>query len=538
MKRLIFLFTCLFCLFVNMNAQLSLHNWFDHHMVVQRDKVVNIWGTATPGDTVEVHFNTQTRQATVNANGDWSVQLDPMSANGNGQTLKVTNGEEIVLLQDVLIGDVWVLTGQSNMEFDLKRIHHGDVEIASAHFPEIRLLTVPYKATPDPQKCFERLNEWDGWYGRYDVKGFWLKCNPETVPTFSGLGYIFGRRVHMASQVPIGLVDVSVGGTTVEAWTTREKLLTYPENRGLIELWDERIKDNPEKAQDRNNPGAPYNAMMHPLKGAVVTGIVFHQGFNNALGDSRPKLYTKNLQLMIEGWREFFGENDLPLGIVDLSAGGQSQTLDNYGLLSLDAGAYIREAQLQAYKDLENIGFVTSYDRQVNWYHPQRKIQLGERMARWALTEYYDFDFGWKPALPVSVEKQEGTFIIGFDREVRVVDGRPISGMSLAGKDRKFYPAKAEFLVSGKDDRNRDILDHTKVLISCDQVPRPEACRYAWARNPLGNLTNAPLQERVIAVPPFRTDDWDWPEAPFVEGNTDEWKAHRAKLQEMKKKYQ
>ena len=152
---------------------------------------------------------------------------------------------------------------------------------------------MPAKADPEPQRSFLRMNEWDGWYGRYDIKGFWLICSPETVPTFSALGYVFGRRVHMASQVPIGLVDISWGGTTIEGWISHEWLLKVPENQGLLDLWEERIRQDPEKAFDRNNPGASYNGMMVPLKGMALKGIIWHQGFSNALGDSRPKLYTK-----------------------------------------------------------------------------------------------------------------------------------------------------------------------------------------------------------------------------------------------------
>ena len=534
MKR-IFLLIMLFVAFATANGQLALHSSFGDHMVLQREKPVKIWGTAPAKDTVEVSFANQVQTAYADDQGLWHVFLDPLTACRTGQTLKVTCKQEAVLLQDVLVGDVWLLTGQSNMEFDLARIHQGDAEIVSAHYPEIRLLTMPAKADPEPQRSFLRMNEWDGWYGRYDIKGFWLICSPETVPTFSALGYVFGRRVHMASQVPIGLVDISWGGTTIEGWISHEWLLKVPENQGLLDLWEERIRQDPEKAFDRNNPGASYNGMMVPLKGMALKGIIWHQGFNNALGDSRPKLYTKNLQLMIELWRDFFNDSELPFGIIELSAGGSPQTLDNFHEMAQDAGTFIREAQLQAYKDLDHVGFVAAYDEQVNWYHPQRKEELAERMARWALKEYYGFDLGWEPALVVSAEQQSGKFIVEFSKEVIVPDGRPIEGMALAGKNRVFYPAKASYLVTGKDDRNQDIIDRKIVVVSCDQVPNPQALRYAWARNPLGNLTNAEMAERVIPVPAFRTDSWEWPEAPFVEGNTEAYKAHRQKLQEMKK---
>ncbi|MCD6347169.1 MAG: hypothetical protein J7L96_07100 [Bacteroidales bacterium] len=518
-----------------LRAQFIVHHIFDNNMVLQRDKPVRVWGWGVPDQTVKLEFAGQSKETVIAQDSCWELTLEAMSANREGRIFKVTSEGEAVIYQNVLVGDVWVLTGQSNMEFDLARIYHGDEEVASANFPLIRLMTIPARASATHVKDFERLNEWDGWNGRYDLKAYWLVCSPETVPTFSAMGYIFGRRLFMATQVPIGLVDASWGGTTIEGWTTRDQLMKVPENAGLLKLWDERIKKNPDKATDRNNPGAAYNGMMGVFGGLSVRGIIFNQGFNNALGDSRPKLYTKNFQLMIQEWRENFRDAHLPFGIIELSAGGQPQTLENFSLRMQDAGPYIREAQLKAYLDLPDIGFVAAYDQQVNWYHPQKKVELGERMARWALATQYGYDFGWKPALPITVDIRQGEIIIGFDKEVLTHDSRPVEGMAMAGKDRKFYPARAAYLVSGKDDKGRDIFDRTKLIVTCKKVRRPVAVRYAWARNPLGNLVNAAHYERVIPVPGFRTDDWDWPEAPFAENNDPVFKAHREKLRSMRK---
>jgi len=518
-----------------LQAQLKVHHIFDNHMVLQREKAVKVWGWGEPAKKVTLEFAGQEKEAVIDEDGNWELVLDPLAMSKEGQMFKVTSEQEAIIYQDVLVGDVWILTGQSNMEFDLARIYHGDEEIASANFPLIRLMTIPAKASPDPVKNFDRLNEWDGWYGRFDLKGFWMVCSPQTSPTFSGMGYIFGRRIHMATQIPIGLVDASWGGTTIEGWTSRDQLMKVPENKGLLELWDERIRKDPGKAEDRNNPGAAYNGMMGVFGGATVKGIIFHQGFNNALGDSRPKLYTKNLQLMIQEWRHTFNDMHLPFGIIELSAGGQPQTIENYTLRMVDAGCFIREAQLQAYIDLPDMGFVAAYDEQVNWYHPQKKVELGERMARWALGSQYGYDFGWKPALLVSSNIREGEIIIEFDREVITHDGRPIEGIAMAGKDKKFYPAQAEFFVSGKNDKGKDILDRTKLVVSCKKLRKPVAVRYAWARNPLGNLVNAVHHERVIPVPSFRTDKWDWPEAPFAENKDPVFQEHREKIRAMRK---
>lgn len=535
-RKIILSVVLLFTLSSYLSAQLRINHIFDNNMVLQREKPVRVWGWGDVEKKVVVTFNDQLKETTIGSDMTWEIFLDPMEANITGQLFQVTSESDSYVFQNVVVGDVWILTGQSNMEFDLARVHHGDEEIVSANFPLIRLMTIPAAAVPEPQEDFDRLNEWDGWYGRYDLKGYWLICSPKTVPTYSAMGYIFGRRLFMASQVPIGLVDISWGGTTIEGWISRDKLMEVPENAGLLKLWDARIKSDPEKANDRNNPGAAFNGMMNVFGGLSVKGIIWNQGFNNALGDSRPKLYAKNLQLMIQEWRATFRDKNLPFGIIELSAGGEPQTLENFALRMLDAGTYIREAQFQAYTDMPAIGFVSAYDQQVNWYHPQKKVELGERMARWALATQYGFDFGWEPALVISKDITTGGMIIEFDKEVLVVDGRPIEGMALAGKDKKFYHAEAEYYVKGKDDKGRDVLDRTKVVITSKKVKKPVACRYAWARNPLGNLTNASQHERVIPVPSFRTDKWDWPEAPFAENKTPEFLKHREVLREMRKK--
>lgn len=529
-------FACWFmlCLVVpTASAQLKVHPVFQDHMILQRDKPVKVWGWGDPGKEVVVTFQNQMKSATVADDRTWETTLDPMPVNIQPQLFKVTCEGDALVCQDVLVGDLWVLTGQSNMELDLKRIWHGDTEVVSANHPQMRLLTIPAKFTAEPQATFESLNEWDGWHGRYDLKGHWLVCSPQTVPTFSGMGYIFGERLHLVTGVPIGLIDVSVGGTTVEGWVPREVLLENPANQGLINLWDAR-----NKPEDRNNPGSSYYGMMHPLKGLSVKGIIFHQGFNNALGDSRPKLYTQNMKQMIHVFRNVFHENELPFGIIELSAGGEPQTLENFALRMVDAGTFIREAQLQVYKDLDHIGFVSAYDQQVNWYHPFLKKELSERMARWALTTQYGYELGWEPTLVVDHRIEGREMIIQFNKPVQTQDGRPMEGFALAGKDQHFYPAEARYLVTGQDERGRDQFDQSQVIVSCNKVKKPVAVRYAWARNPLGNLVNGAHHERIIPVPPFRTDNWDWPEAPFAENKDPEMQAHRSLIQKMKKEAQ
>ncbi|HCC72064.1 MAG TPA: hypothetical protein DEQ09_13075, partial [Bacteroidales bacterium] len=518
-------------------------------MVLQRDKPVRIWGWASPGEIVKVEFGCQLKSGMAGKDGEWTVYLDPMPASMQAQDLLIRGENNEVIFSNILVGDVWVLGGQSNMEFDLARIYHGDAEVLSANFPQIRIMTIPHAESIEPETDFEHVNEYDEWNDRYDKKGYWMVCSPDAVKTFSGLGYIFGKRIHMVSQVPVGLIDVSRGGTTVESWISGKALSETPENQEMLEYWDKRIREydpsenlrmrirnwerraerrkqmglepgpkptepSPSPAYDHNRPGACYNGMLSVFKGLTVKGIIFHHGYNNALSDSRPELYAVNFDLLIRDWRESFNDPDLPFGIIDFSAGGMPQTRDNLEAAMIDAAPYIREGQFKAFLNNDRTGYVSTYDQQVNWYHPQKKTEAGERIARWALAELYGFDLGWESAICTGKEIKAGKIILNFNKEIKTSDDRPFEGFAIAGSDNHFYPAKAEYLVSGRDNTGKEIQDRTKIVVWNDLVHDPEEVRYAWARNPLGNAVNATLYERILPVPPFRTDNWEYPEAP------------------------
>lgn len=543
-------------------AQIRPHSIFDNNMVLQRDKPVKIWGMAGPQEKVEIEFAGQVKSTVANQQGEWFTYLDVMPANAQPTEMKISGKDNAVLFTNVLVGDVWVLGGQSNMEFDLARLFHGDVEVLSAHFPGIRLMTLPYASGQKPQKDFERINEYDGWNGRYDKKGYWFNCSPETVKTFAGLGYLFGKRLYMVSQVPVGLIDVSWGGTTLEAWLSPKTLAQIPENRELLQQWNDKVAAfNPEEnlqakiknweartaarkkdglepgpkptepdinpALDRQFPGTPYNGMVAVIAGLTVKGVVFNHGYNNALGDSRPKQYATNFKALITEWRNTFNDENLPFGIVEFSAGGEPQTLDNYEIRMVDAAPSIREAQFQAYTDLKNVGYVCSYDQQVNWYHPQKKAETSERMARWALTTQYGLDLAWEPAICKDIERLKDKIIVTFSKEVKSSDDRPLEGFSIAGSDRHFYPAKAAY-VKTLNEKGQPVYDKKRIEVWNNLIVDPIEVRYAWARNPLGNLVNA--DDRIIPVPLFRTDQWDYPEAPY---SPDEYEVHRKNLRSL-----
>lgn len=290
---------------------------------------------------------------------------------------------------------------------------------------------------------------------------------------------------------------------------------------------------SPSPAYDHNRPEACYNGMLSVFKGLTVKGIIFHHGYNNALSDSRPELYAVNFDLLIRDWRESFNDPDLPFGIIEFSAGGMPKTLDNFESAMIDAAAYICEGQFRAYLKNGRTGYVSTYDQQVNWYHPQKKTEAGERIARWALTEFYSFNLGWEPVLCTGKEIKDGKIILSFSKEIKTSDDRQFEGFAIAGSDNHFYPAKAEYILSGRDNTGKEVQDRTKIIIWNNLVTEPEEVRDAWARNPMGNAVNVSLHERIIPVPSFRTDNWEYPEAPYEQYELED---HKIRLSNLRKK--
>ena len=222
-------------------AEVRVHHIFDNNMVLQRGKPVKVWGWAESQEQVAVEFGGHKQQTKADGDGMWSVEIGPLEASSKGCQLIVKGAASSVKFDNILVGDVWLCGGQSNMEDVLESIYHGDVEVASANHPQIRLMTIPAGATPDQQVDFERINEFNAWTNRHEEKGSWKVCSPETIKRFSAIGYIFGRRLYLASRVPIGLIDNSVGGTTVEGWASRKSLEQIPDALPLLEEWDEKI---------------------------------------------------------------------------------------------------------------------------------------------------------------------------------------------------------------------------------------------------------------------------------------------------------
>ena len=530
---------------------LKTHGIFSSNMVIQRDKPITIWGWAEAGHKVSVQFGEEKAEATAGGEaGRWEVTFPARQAEATGQKLTVTSGDETIAMENILIGDVWVMNGQSNMAFGLGKTYRADMETATAHLPLLREVRISTNESYTLQKDLPADR----------VEG-WTVCTPETAGGFSSIGYTFASRLQRALQIPIGIIDNARGGASIESLVPRHKFDDHPlaarylewvEKRRaefdwdaavqkLVEKWEKAVADQRKKGvpEDKLPPkptrkdlrswsvpgwspsdaASCYNGMFGVFKGLNIKGVLFHQGYNNAMSSvCRPKRYRVLMKLMVEGWREDFGDPTLPVGIIGFCAGSIPQTCDNFEVWSVSGGAFIREAQRLGLSDLENpahTAFLPAYDVQIPGLHPAKKSAHGVRAARWALSRIYDMKIDWDSALLVSAERDGDCMVLTFDKKVMPDDmSTAPEGFSIADESGKFYMAHAAYPL-GKDAGTWNVanknFDATKVIVWSPLVKEPVAVRYAWATSPMGNLkVNG---KPWLPLHSFRTDDWDWPES-------------------------
>ena len=445
---------------------LCVHNLFQSNMVIQRDKPIRVWGWATPGEKVTVSFGGKTQSATAGADRSWKVELPAVPASSEPRTITVQGMSDKIELENILVGDVWLLGGQSNMEFEIHKTEGGPLEIVSANFDNIRLFSVPQQNGPDIKTSFPRQYQWIGFFSEHFRQGYWDVCTPETVVEMSGIGYAFARRIHMATRIPIGIVDVSRGGTSLVTWTPVEVLKTIdtPEVKATLAEWDKKVSEfNPQKdlenrikqfndraarmkaegkpipadhsppsdlqpgpAMDMNRPGNMYASMLSPIAGFPVKGAIWHQGYNEATLPNGHKLYARVFPGMIKAWRAAFNDPALPFGIITQETEGEPQTLENFLSKMTDEGIHVREAHYQTFLQLrkagdKNIGYASCFDLHRAWYHPQIKIPAGERIASWALATQYGKNIRWLPPQLQEVKALNGKLFLKSRRGWRRV---------------------------------------------------------------------------------------------------------------------
>ncbi|MDP6635245.1 MAG: sialate O-acetylesterase [Phycisphaerae bacterium] len=543
---------------------LCVSNVFQTNMVIQRDKPVSIWGWAAPGEKVTVSFATQQASAVAAKDRSWKVTLKPEPASWKPQVITVKGKDATLTVKNILVGDVWILGGQSNMEFPIRNVVDGQLEIVSANFPQIRLLTPPRGKKFDSVASFERLYEWSDWSSRHFRKGDWEVCTPKTVSEFSAIGYVFGRRMALATRVPIGLIDTSQGGTTVEAWTPADvvKKIEGKETKAMLKDWQDRIdefdpqkdlagqiaryenrvkkykdqgkpvpshfkrptKPRPGPVADKNRPGCRYASTIRPFEGLSVKGAVFHQGYNNCFkGSEGSRMYYQVFGSMITAWRKAFADENLPFCIISLCTAGEPQTSENFTQRMGDIGALIREAQYKTFRDLydaddKSIGFVSSFDQRKRSYHPQIKIPVGERAAKWALATQHELPVkmsgeAWLPPTIKEVKVADGAIQLNMSTNMTTgddSDGKML-GFAIAGEDRRFHPAEVNYYTDGTKDKRKRLQYKKNILtLTSPMVPKPVHYRYAWARNPMANITNS----AGVPLATQRSDNWRSEETP------------------------
>lgn len=465
-------------------ADVKLPALFSDHMVLQRDHANPMWGWAEAGEEVVVVLGDQTKKTTAGDDGKWRVVLDPLSA-GGPHTI-VIEGKNRIALEDVLVGEVWVCSGQSNMAFSVGGSYAADLTRQTARFPQLRMITVPRVGTQEPQD---------------DFNGRWDPCSPETVSHFSAVGYFFGKTLHEALEIPIGLIHDSWGGSACEAWVPRPLLENDAQYKPLMDRWVEIEKAGTDQGRLKGNarPGNLYNGMLNPVIGYGIRGAIWYQGESNA---GRAYQYRHLFPLMIQSWRDAWKQGDFSFYWVQLAdfMGESAEPMDS-------AWAELREAQSMTLS-LPNTGQAVIIDiGEGDDIHPRNKEDVGERLARWALAKDYQVEIAYRSPEFKSMERDGNKVVLTFDftdSGLMSFDTNEVTGFTIAGADKKFVNAQAVVIEKTADGKGIPTHARNQVQVWSDAVAEPVAVRYAWSNNPSCNL------QTVLGLPanPFRTDDW------------------------------
>lgn len=487
---------------IQAEADVQLPALFSDNMVLQRNKPIPIWGWATAGETVTAKLDTHQVVTTADATGTWHMHLPPLKAGGPHQL--TIRGNNTILFKNVMMGDVWVCSGQSNMGWTVRRSNNAEKEIATAQYPNIRLFTVKRVTAQIPQK---------------DVTGTWQVCNAQSIPNFSAVAYFFGRQLHKSLDVPIGLINTSWGGTPVEAWTSLPALQATSDYAPLAQRWTKRIaaypkahakfqmdfkswqvasdslkalgKSVPRRPRAPHGPNHPhrpavlYNGMIAPLTPLAIQGAIWYQGESNA---GRAYQYRTLFSTMINDWRTQWGQGAFPFLFVQLA--NFRQTKDQPGE---STWAELREAQNMALS-LPNTGVAITIDiGEADDIHPRNKQDVGLRLAKVAEAQVYGKQKPYSGPMYKSMQIDNDKIRIVFDHTHGGLKkkGKKLTGFAIAGADKKFVWADAK-------------IEGNSVVLSSREVIKPVAARYAWADNPICNLYNG----AHLPASPFRTDTW------------------------------
>lgn len=484
-------------------ANVTLPAVLGDHMVLQADKPLPVWGWADPGEDVTVTLGTDTATAKADASGSWRVKLPARTASKTPIEMTIA-GKNTIKLTDILVGEVWLGSGQSNMQWSVQASANSQQEIAAANHPEIRLFLVPLVPSGTPAR---------------DVKAQWVVCSPQAIAPFSAVLYFFGREIHQQVQVPVGLIATSWGGTRIEPWIPpagfesvpalsaelkklNEDKAAYAAARGAYlktaRAWLEASEKAAAAGQEYpdvpvmpahplNSNGAStglYNGMIHPLAPVAIRGALWYQGESNR---GQGMHYAELMNGLVGGWRKVWDQGEFPFLFVQLAPyryGNNPTWLPE-----------IWEAQTAAL-EIPNTGMAVTVDiATVGDIHPPNKQDVGKRLAMWALAKTYG-----KKDLPFSGPLYDSMTVEGDKVRIKFKhtfgglvarDGKPLSWFAVAGEDKKFVSAGAT-------------IDGETVVVSAPAVPKPVAVRFGWDHIAEPNLSN----KAGLPASPFRTDRW------------------------------
>jgi len=509
MKRrgLILAFVLINILIFNIKADVKLPSVLSDNMVLQQSTSVNIWGTADAGEVITVipSWNGKSYTSTTGRDGKWKVQIKTPKATTN-QSVTV-RGKNTVEVKNILIGEVWLCSGQSNMDYPIAKAHGWRVgvtdetkEMQDADYPEIRLFHVPQKLSAD--------KELD------DCEGRWEVCNVENLKTFSAIAFFFGRDLHKNLGVPVGLIQSTWGGTPAEAWTKmsamegkpiyekqfkdynsardsypteleayEKELAAYKKEKAEGEKEEKEVPKSPKKPQGINHNKSLsilWNAMIHPVVPYTIKGAIWYQGETLL---NTPVNYRYVFPNMINSWRSEWRQGDFPFYFVQIAPHYKQSPL-------------IRESQLKTWQSVKNTGMVVITDGGDSTdIHPRRKQIPAMRLSYWALAKTYGKDIPYSGPVYESMKVKENKAVLSFkytDKGLKTKNGEPLKGFVVAGEDQVFYPATA-------------VIVGNNVEVSSLDVSKPVAVRYAWDKFFRVNLYNG----ADIPASPFRTDNWD-----------------------------
>jgi sialate O-acetylesterase len=457
------------------NADVKLPAIISDNMVIQADKEIKIWGWAEPNEKITVAIDKQTVNTKADDNGKWLVKLKPIPKGVTGKPYEmIVKGNNTITIKNILVGEVWLASGQSNMVCSVNISMNSEQETKNANYPMIRLFTV--RATPSliPVE---------------DLNGTWIECSPDTVRGFSAVAYFFGRNIHEKLNIPVGLINSSWGDTPAEAWTSLEGVRSSNDLRPIVIQLENLIKqfkedEHKKKVSGFREPTVLFNSMISPITNFTIRGVIWYQGESNV---QKAYQYRKLFPAMIEDWRKKWNDS-FPFLYVQLA-----NFMERKPFPSESSWSELREIQLMTLSVSDTAMAVAIDIGDEKNIHPLNKQDVGLRLSLAALSKVYGKDIIYSGPIYKSMKIEDNKIRLYFEHiggGLKIGSGNELKGFAIAGKDKKFYWANA-------------IIDGDTVIVSNENVTKPYVVRYAWADNPECNLYN----KENLPASPFRTDN-------------------------------